>query len=156
MSTPHAGSPPTLTSFFLFYIISSQDLFNSTTPILSTSFLHLTYIYHTSPKYVSSYVPLPLYIWTNIPQSTYRERERESSILSKALLTTYLSLYMALFSNFFSCFSETSAQHSRFVCNGDVCVLRNPKASSSSAPKKTNLRRRLRVPFTSVRKLRKA
>ncbi|KAM7498895.1 hypothetical protein LguiA_023309 [Lonicera macranthoides] len=64
---------------------------------------------------------------------------------------------MALFSNFFSCFSETSPQPSRFVCNGDVCVLRNPKASSSSAPQKTNnLRRRLRVPFTSVRKLRKA
>ncbi|PON51480.1 hypothetical protein PanWU01x14_215620 [Parasponia andersonii] len=38
---------------------------------------------------------------------------------------------MALLSNIFSCFSESSdsPESKRYICNGDVCVLRKPKGN---------------------------
>ncbi|KAK4727307.1 hypothetical protein R3W88_032224 [Solanum pinnatisectum] len=58
---------------------------------------------------------------------------------------------MALF-NFCSCFSESSdSESSRFVCNGDVCVLRDPKSSTDINIKKKNKQKRsFRIQFSQI------
>uniref|UniRef100_M1CP46 Uncharacterized protein n=1 Tax=Solanum tuberosum TaxID=4113 RepID=M1CP46_SOLTU len=58
---------------------------------------------------------------------------------------------MALF-NFCSCFSESpDSESSKFVCNGDVCVLRDPKSSTDINFKKKNKQKRsFRIQFSQI------
>ncbi|KAG5570267.1 hypothetical protein H5410_060033 [Solanum commersonii] len=54
---------------------------------------------------------------------------------------------MALF-NFCSCFSESSdSKSSRFVCNGDICVLRDPNINFK---KKNKQKRSFRIQFSQI------
>nr|GMC70085.1 autophagy protein ATG8d [Ipomoea batatas]GMC72447.1 autophagy protein ATG8d [Ipomoea batatas]GMC75496.1 autophagy protein ATG8d [Ipomoea batatas]GMC76450.1 autophagy protein ATG8d [Ipomoea batatas] len=53
---------------------------------------------------------------------------------------------MALF-NFWGCFSESSPESSRYVCNGDICVLRDP---NTTLKKKKTARQSFRIPFTQL------
>ncbi|CAK9163933.1 unnamed protein product [Ilex paraguariensis] len=58
---------------------------------------------------------------------------------------------MALFSNIFSCFSESSGT-SKYICNGDVCVLRDQKAARSMKLK-SNPKQRIRTQFSRNKSL---
>ncbi|KAK4341858.1 hypothetical protein RND71_037674 [Anisodus tanguticus] len=53
---------------------------------------------------------------------------------------------MALF-NFWGCFSESS-ESNRFVCNGDVCVLRDHNKNINKKKNKQKLS--LRIPFSQI------
>jgi hypothetical protein len=50
---------------------------------------------------------------------------------------------MALLSSFFSCFSESSESKQQYICDGDVCVIRNQKElrgkTSKNKPKEKKL-----------------
>ncbi|XP_033511877.1 autophagy-related protein 8C-like isoform X2 [Nicotiana tomentosiformis] len=53
---------------------------------------------------------------------------------------------------FGSCFSPESSDSGEFVCNGDVCVLRNPKSSSPDIKfkNKNKQKGRFRIPFPQL------
>nr|APT43514.1 autophagy protein ATG8d [Nicotiana benthamiana] len=53
---------------------------------------------------------------------------------------------------FGSCFSPESSDSGEFVCNGDVCVLRNPRSSFPDIKfkKKKKKKRRFRIPFPQL------
>ncbi|PIN20501.1 hypothetical protein CDL12_06806 [Handroanthus impetiginosus] len=53
--------------------------------------------------------------------------------------------------NILRCFSERS-ERSQYVCEGDVCYLRNSKASQGSDLKKNDQKFSIRIPFYRVRK----
>ncbi|WOG99747.1 hypothetical protein DCAR_0519102 [Daucus carota subsp. sativus] len=57
---------------------------------------------------------------------------------------------MALLNNFFSCFHESSPDTRQYVCNGDVCVMRDPKPSEGIEIKKN--KRKIIPPFNRLRK----
>lgn len=79
-----------------------------------------------------------LYIYNRITQFQINKANREILRRKKRRETT-ISPLMALF-NFWGCFSESS-ESSRFVCNGDVCVLRDHnKVIDQKKKKKISLR----------------
>lgn len=51
--------------------------------------------------------------------------------------------------NILRCFSEQS-ERSQYVCEGDVCYLRNTKESQASKSKKNDQKQSIRIPFYRV------
>ncbi|CAH1444397.1 unnamed protein product [Lactuca virosa] len=78
------------------------------------------------------------------PQHKHKHKDRASVYRHK------YSLQMASLLDFFNCFSETSPS-GKFVCDGDVCVLRKDRSVGSGASvklkKNQKQQRSLRIPF---------
>ncbi|KAK7300060.1 hypothetical protein RJT34_10892 [Clitoria ternatea] len=52
-------------------------------------------------------------------------------------------------SNMFGCFSESKPESKRYTCDGDVCVLRNPKKNIVGNKASTKPKQRFGISFSA-------